>query len=126
MTVKSKIIFTTISLIAVAGIGATVFFGCSSDANKVEQTTTTTIPTTVAPLELEYKDGKKVIEIEEGGTVKAADLPIECEGAGKLAIVFSDTMAQSVKFTISNNIKIKLFSLFTTTFFPKSSNDRSF
>ena len=94
MTVKSKIIFTTVSLFAVAGIGATAFVCCSSDANKVEQTAATTIPTTLAALELGYKDGNKVIEIEEGGAVKAADLPIECAGAGKLAIVYSDNTAE--------------------------------
>ena len=92
MTVKSKIIFTTISLFAVAGISATVFFGCSS--NNLNIQTTTTIPTTLAALELGYKDGNKVIEIEEGGAVKAADLPIECAGAGKLAIVYSDNTAE--------------------------------
>ena len=94
MTVKSKIIFTTISLFAVAGISATVFFGCSSNNLNIQTTTTTTIPTTLAALELGYKGGNKVIEIEEGGAVKAADLPIECAGAGKLAIVYSDNTAE--------------------------------
>lgn len=96
MTVRAKIIFTAISLIAVAGIGATVLFGCSSNNSNIQTTTapTTTIPTTLAALELGYKDGNKVIEIEEGGAVKAADLPIECAGAGKLAIVYSDNTAE--------------------------------